>query len=128
VNGLLDVARQTYKETINDIYDTVAEYCGKIIRGGDKERSLHTQKRLILHLCSALETFGLKLKLQFDNDRAFYLDLPADKTITDLPAVFINVLKKKKSISFTTLELVSHMRNIETSSDLYFVAPKEQPC
>ncbi|SAL94820.1 hypothetical protein [Absidia glauca] len=98
VNGLLDVARQTYKETINDIYDTVAEYC---------------------------EIFGLKLKLQFDNDRAFYLDLPADKTIADLPAVFINVLKKKKSISFTTLELLQKNSRVDESlSEIYLMSDR----
>ncbi|KAI8336838.1 DNA mismatch repair protein Msh4 [Chlamydoabsidia padenii] len=98
VNGLLDVARQTYKETIEDIYDTVTEYCS---------------------------TFGLKLKLQFDNERKFYLSLPVDKDIPNLPPLFINISKKKKSMSFSSLELLQKNSRVEESlSEIYLMSDR----
>ncbi|CAO3593979.1 unnamed protein product [Absidia cylindrospora] len=98
VNGLLDVARQTYKEVIEDIYDTATEYC---------------------------DTFELNLKLQFDNERKFYLTLPADQSDMNLPSIFINVAKKKKIITFTSLELLQKNSRVEEAlTEIYMMSDR----
>ncbi|ORZ23987.1 muts domain V-domain-containing protein [Absidia repens] len=98
VNGLLDVARQTYKEVIEDIYDTATEYC---------------------------DTFELSLKLQFDNERKFYLTLPADQSDMSLPSIFINVSKKKKIITFTSLELLQKNSRVEEAlTEIYMMSDR----
>ncbi|KAI8078626.1 muts domain V-domain-containing protein [Halteromyces radiatus] len=88
VNGLLDVARQTYKEAIESIYDTATEYC---------------------------ESTKLSLKLQFDTERKFHLCLPLNALTDTLPSFFINIAKKKKTITFTSLELLQKNSRVEES-------------
>lgn len=59
-----------------------------------------------------IETSRLNIKLQFNASRGFFLTLPADQLKggeTDLPPTFINVVKKKKLYSFTTIELVKYI-------------------
>ncbi|KAI9493031.1 DNA mismatch repair protein Msh4 [Zychaea mexicana] len=100
VNGLLDVARQTYKETIEDIYELATEYT---------------------------ESSGLNIKLQFNAPKGFYLSLPADQLeeSTILPQVFINVVKKKKQYTFTTLELLQkNSRMNESLTEVYLMSDK----
>ncbi|KAI7858222.1 muts domain V-domain-containing protein, partial [Circinella umbellata] len=100
VNGLLDVARQTYKETIEDIYEMAGEYN---------------------------ETSGLNTKLQFNAPKGFYLSLPTDQVDqnTTLPEIFINVVKKKKQYIFTTLELLQkNSRLNESLAEVYLMSDK----
>lgn len=80
VNGLLDVARQTYKEAMTDALQHIAEMC---------------------------EEHGLPLQTKFDNVRQFYLRLRADELEDrNLPPIFINVYRKKDMIECQTLDLV----------------------
>ncbi|CAO3674509.1 unnamed protein product [Rhizopus stolonifer] len=80
VNGLLDVARQVYKEAIEDIYDLVTEYS---------------------------ETTELNMKLQFSSSSGFFIqmsisDISENQT---LPEKFINILQKNSRINESLAEV-----------------------
>jgi DNA mismatch repair protein MSH4 len=86
VNGLLDVARQTYKEAMTDA---------------------------LQHITDLTEEHNLPLQTKFDNARQFYLRLRAeDLEQRDLPAVFINVFRKKDNIECQTLDLLKRNQKI----------------
>jgi DNA mismatch repair protein MSH4 len=86
VNGLLDVARQTYKEAMTDA---------------------------LQHITDLTEEHNLPLQTKFDNVRQFYLRLPAEELERrDLPAVFINVFRKKNIIECQTLDLLKMNQKI----------------
>ena len=86
VNGLLDVARQTYKEAMTDA---------------------------LQHITDLAEEHNLPLQTKFDNPRQFYVRLRAeDLEARDLPAVFINVFRKKDNIECQTLELLKRNQKI----------------
>jgi DNA mismatch repair protein MSH4 len=79
INGLLDVARQTYKETMSDIYAMSKLY---------------------------EENHALPIKLQYARKEGFYLTLPIDyASKVTLPDVFVNAHKKRKQLCFSTLDL-----------------------
>lgn len=86
VNGLLDVARQTYREAMADaiqMMDDLAE-----------EHSLPIQKK-------------------FEHGRQFYIRLKEDELQNrNLPAVFINVVNKKGWIECQTLDLLKRNQKI----------------
>ncbi|PLN75258.1 muts domain V-domain-containing protein [Aspergillus taichungensis] len=79
VNTLLDVARQTYKETNMDAVDLIAQLS---------------------------KTHNLNLDLKFDTARQYYISISAAETDCYLPEIFINVYRKKKRIECQTLDLV----------------------
>lgn len=86
VNGLLDVARQTYKEAMTDA---------------------------LQHITDLAEEHNLPLQTKFDNPRQFYIRLRAeDLEARDLPAIFINVFRKKDNIECQTLELLKRNQKI----------------
>jgi DNA mismatch repair protein MSH4 len=86
VNGLLDVARQTYKEAMTDA---------------------------LQHITDLTEEHNLPLQIKFDNARQFYLRLRAEELEQrDLPAVFINVFRKKDNIECQTLDLLKRNQKI----------------
>ena len=86
VNGLLDVARQTYKESMSDALQHIADLCQE-----------HT----------------LPLQTKFDNVRQFYLRLKADELEErDLPAIFINVYRRKDMVECQTLDLLKQNQKI----------------
>jgi DNA mismatch repair protein MSH4 len=86
VNGLLDVARQTYKEAMTDA---------------------------LQHITDLTEEHNLPLQTKFDNARQFYLRLRAEELEQrDLPAVFINVFRKKDNIECQTLDLLKRNQKI----------------
>ncbi|KAF9097154.1 MutS protein msh4 [Mortierella sp. AD031] len=98
-NGLLDVARQTYKETINDIFDVVNRY---------------------------VEESGISLKIQFNVTMGYHLSTTVDQLGTkEVPLVFINVVKKGKTLTFTTLELVKKNAKLNDSmTEVYLMSDK----
>lgn len=79
VNGLLDVARQTYKEASEDAFQ---------------------------HVQALAESHDLPLECKWDQARQFYIRFPAD-ALDDrrLDSVFINVFRRKKMIECQTLDL-----------------------
>ncbi|KAG0269965.1 MutS protein msh4 [Actinomortierella ambigua] len=116
-NGLLDVARQTYKEIVNDTFELVNNY---------------------------VERYNLTLKIQFNNTMGYYLTMPADHLgqgrsgrgrgademgeggrVGELPSIFVNVVKKQKTLVFTTLELIKKNSKIEDSLvEVYLMSDK----
>jgi DNA mismatch repair protein MSH4 len=81
INGLLDVARQTYKEATADVY----------------------------HLTTALsDEHSLPLDLRFEAGRGFYLRLNSNDidSETPIPSVFVNIIKRKKYLEFQTLAIM----------------------
>ncbi|KAI1315559.1 MutS protein msh4 [Mortierella claussenii] len=98
-NGLLDVARQTYKETINDIFEAVNRY---------------------------VEEYDVGLKVQFNVTMGYYLSMTVDQHKgTELPLIFINIIKKHKTLTFTTLELIKKNAKINDSlTEVYLMSDK----
>jgi len=98
-NGLLDVARQTFKETINDIFEVVNQY---------------------------IEDSGIGLKIQFNLTMGYYLSTTTDQLDGgELALIFINVIKKGKTLTFTTLELVKKNAKINDSlTEVYLMSDK----
>ncbi|KAI6819431.1 hypothetical protein KC332_g9419 [Hortaea werneckii] len=86
VNGLLDVARQTYNEAMSDA---------------------------LQHISQLAEENNLPLQTKFDQTRQFYIRLPADELVDrNLPPVFINVYKKNNMIECQTLDLLKRNQKI----------------
>ncbi|CAO3677686.1 unnamed protein product [Umbelopsis vinacea] len=94
VCGMLDVARQIYREAVNDIYDLVAGYC---------------------------EETNMNIKVQFSERSGFYMSMASDSvTKNELPTYFINVVQRKKQLHFTTIELLQlNYRVSESLSEIY---------
>ena len=89
VNGLLDVARQTYKEAMTDA---------------------------IQHITDLAEEHNLPLQTKFDGSRQFFIRLSASELAErDLPAVFINVIRKKDWTECQTLDLLKRNQKISDS-------------
>ncbi|OJD32702.1 dna mismatch repair protein msh4 [Diplodia corticola] len=86
VSGLLDVARQAYREATEDAYQLVNELS---------------------------ETHGLSLTIKFDPARQFYIQLSAaDLEGRTLPPVFTNVHKRKGINECQTIELMKRNQKI----------------
>ncbi|KAH3873388.1 hypothetical protein DPMN_036623 [Dreissena polymorpha] len=83
INGLLDMARKTYTEIVDDITDLVQQMAA---------------------------TYSLPLKVFYSSSRGFHAQMhcgPSDSYTTDnLPAIFIKVTKFKNTLSFTTTDLI----------------------
>ncbi|KAJ3245620.1 MutS protein msh4 [Chytriomyces hyalinus] len=100
-NGLLDVARQTYRESTNDVYDLVAGYS---------------------------TTYGLPIKTNYSKSQGFTLKLnlaDLDQGPGSMPSEFINVVKTKKQATFTTLALLGFNGRInESLTEVYLMSDK----
>ncbi|EPS44503.1 hypothetical protein H072_1502 [Dactylellina haptotyla CBS 200.50] len=87
VNGLLDVARQTYKEATEDLH--------------------------ILFQTTAREYNLPSLEIKYDSQRGYYLRIPtSDIEDSPLPPVFVNAIKKKKFTECTTLDIMKQNSRI----------------
>ncbi|CAJ0749612.1 21846_t:CDS:10 [Entrophospora sp. SA101] len=95
-NGLLDVARQTYKEMVDDTFEMIEKYSEK--------NEIH-------------------LKPQFSVSTGYYLSTNIEHLgDRQLPLVFINVSKKKNLLTFTTLELIKKNTKInESLTEVYLI-------
>ncbi|KAJ1341707.1 hypothetical protein BSLG_003728 [Batrachochytrium salamandrivorans] len=90
-NGLLDVARQTFKEATSDVHELIQMYSN---------------------------TYGLPVKTTFTPSTQYQMHLTEDSITNSgkaLPAEFINVTKEKKQIVFTSLRLLSQNDRIQES-------------
>ena len=89
VNGLLDVARQTFKEATEDVHQHVSEIN---------------------------EQFGVRTETRYDNARKYYLRVN-ESTLEGrvMPDVLINCYRKKGYIECQTLDLVKLNQRIEDS-------------
>jgi len=89
VNGLLDIARQTYKEASEDAFQ---------------------------HVNAMGEEHNLLLEAKYDNVRQFYIRLPASELQErNLPPIFTNVFRKRTWIECQTLDLVKLNQKITDS-------------
>ncbi|KAF4332620.1 DNA mismatch repair MSH4 [Fusarium beomiforme] len=93
ISGMLDVARQTYKELTEDIHK---------------------------HIDALNEVHGLDANLRYDNGRKYWLRLrAADFVDRPLPDLLINVVRKKDKIECQTLDLVKlNLRLSDTSNEV----------
>ncbi|KPM34986.1 MutS 4 [Neonectria ditissima] len=93
ISGMLDVARQTYKELTEEIHK---------------------------HIDELNEAHGLDANLRFDNGRKYWLRLrAADFDDRPLPDVFIYAVRKKDKIECQTLDLVKlNLRLSDTSNEV----------
>lgn len=79
-NGLLDVSRKLYSSIMDEVSDQVT---------------------------SLAEQFDLSLDFRFDRRKGFHIrakEIGLD--MNNLPPVFINVIKKKKLVEFTTIDIM----------------------
>ncbi|KAK7427073.1 MutS protein msh4 [Neonectria magnoliae] len=93
ISGMLDVARQTYKELTEEIHK---------------------------HIDELNEVHGLDANLRFDNGRKYWLRLrAADFDDRPLPDIFIHAVRKKDKIECQTLNLVKlNLRLSDTSNEV----------
>ena len=100
VNGLLDVARQTYRESMTDAYE---------------------------HIEALREEHNLQLVTKFESARQFYLRLSAsDLEDRNLPAEFINVYRKKNNIECQTLSLLkSNQKIADAHTEVIILSDKQ---
>ncbi|KAH7402003.1 muts domain V-domain-containing protein [Phaeosphaeria sp. MPI-PUGE-AT-0046c] len=89
VNGLLDVARTTYKEASEDAYQ---------------------------HCTELSQEYELQLELKYESARHFYIRIPvAEVEGRGLPPVFTNIIRRKKYFECQTLELMKRNQKINVS-------------
>jgi DNA mismatch repair protein MSH4 len=89
LNGLLDVARTTYKEATEDAYQ---------------------------HSIELSQEYGITLDLKYEPARQFYIRIAVgDLNGRPLPPVFTNVFRKKNKIECQTLELMKRNQKITIS-------------
>ncbi|KAL8687009.1 MAG: hypothetical protein Q9218_006697 [Villophora microphyllina] len=80
VNGLLDVARQTYKEANADAYQLITDLG---------------------------QTYSIALEMKYDTARQFYIRIATSELEErNLPEVFINAFRRKTYIECQTLDLL----------------------
>ncbi|KAM0316079.1 hypothetical protein ACHAPQ_011420 [Fusarium lateritium] len=93
INGMLDVARQTYKELTEEIHK---------------------------HLEALNEVHKIEASLRYDNGRKYWLRLrAADFDDRPIPQLLINVVRKKDMIECQTLDLVKlNLRLSDTSNEV----------
>ncbi|KNG49018.1 dna mismatch repair protein muts [Stemphylium lycopersici] len=89
VNGLLDVARTTYKEATEDAYH---------------------------HSTELSQEFDIRLDLKFETARQFYIKIAMSELEGKvLPPVFTNVIRRKNNIECQTVELMKRNQKINVS-------------
>lgn len=89
VNGLLDVARQTYSEASADVCQMIE---------------------------NLNEEHQLPLQVMYDNSRQYYIRLPVvELENRPLPPVFINVFRKQKNIECQTIDIMKQNQKIMDS-------------
>ncbi|KAK8244011.1 DNA mismatch repair protein MutS [Phyllosticta capitalensis] len=85
-NGLLDVARQAYREASDDVYHHVRELA---------------------------ETHELALDIKYDTARQFYIQFDiSDMENRAMPATFTNIHKKKNKVECQTVEMMKRNQKV----------------
>ncbi|KAL7809729.1 DNA mismatch repair protein [Trichoderma gracile] len=93
ISGMLDVARQTYRELTEVIH---------------------------AHSAEVSEDYRVAASLRFDNRRMYWFRIPTvDLDMDSIPPEFINVIPKKSHIECQTLDLVKlNQRLLDTSNEI----------
>lgn len=112
INGLLDVARTTYKEASEDAYQHSTELSGK---------SRSTRQWALSHTYT--EGHDIQLDLKYENGRQFYIRISkAELEGKPLPPVFTNIIRRKNFIECQTLELMKRNQKVVVLSVEYLSA------
>ncbi|KAG5947517.1 hypothetical protein E4U53_006413 [Claviceps sorghi] len=93
ISGMLDVARQTYKELTEEIH---------------------------LHVQEVERDVGTPIALKYDNGRKYWLSVKSvARDVDQIPAVFINVVGKKNGIECQTMQLMKlNVRLSDTANEI----------
>ena len=98
INGMLDVARRTYTEIVDDISSTILAY------------SEETQ---------------LPMRSAFSSNKDFHIQLqlaPGTTEVPPLPPQFIKVTKSKNRMLFTTQQLIHYNNRVKDSlNEIYLI-------
>nr|XP_006819740.1 PREDICTED: mutS protein homolog 4-like [Saccoglossus kowalevskii] len=99
INGLLDVARRTYTEIVDDIAEMVKQLS---------------------------EKYSLPLKISYNGTRGFFIQMYAgrDNSVSpaDMPPVFVKVVRVKSTLNFTTPDLIKMNDRInESMNEIYLM-------
>lgn len=98
INGMLDVARRTYTEIVDDISSTILAY------------SEETQ---------------LPMRSAFSSNKDFHIQLqlaPGTTEVPPLPPQFIKVTKSKNRMLFTTQQLIHYNNRVKESlNEIYLI-------
>lgn len=105
VSGLLDVARQTFKEATEDVHQHVSSINGT-------SRAIYVN----LFLMSMAEVYELQVETRFENIRKYYLSVPESEFDgRPIPDILINRYRKRGFIECQTIELMKLNQRIEDS-------------
>lgn len=108
VSGLLDVARQTFKEATADVHQHVTELNGRI------HYSLPDFERLLILVIT--EICQMQAETRYDNSRLYWLRISeSDFDGRPLPNVLVNRIRKKGYIECQTLDHMKFNQKIEDS-------------
>ena len=103
-SGLLDIARRTYTELVDDIACELLNL-PKSLSLGDSCIALSA---LVKQLA---EQHQLPLKVAYNGSRGFFIQMHTSSggsvTSDSLPSVFMKVVKARSTVSFTTEDLVT---------------------
>ncbi|XP_052072312.1 mutS protein homolog 4-like [Mytilus californianus] len=88
INGLLDVARTTYTEVVDDVSNLVKQLA---------------------------EEYCLPLKTSYNTTRGFYIQLYSKDKDDNLPGIFMKVTKQRTTLSFTCADLIKLNDRIKQS-------------
>ena len=96
-NSLLDVARQTYKEATDDVYELQKQYS---------------------------DLMGFPIKLEFSLSTGFYLKMSGDQLgDEELLEDFINIVHRKGYLTCTTLKIMSQNERLkESQTEIYLMS------
>lgn len=112
ISGMLDVARQTYRE----LTEVIHKYSDEVSGMGRYQRPF--KKTKLTNMC--IEDYRVAATLKFDNRRMYWFRIPTvDLDIESIPEDFINVIPKKNHIECQTLDLVKlNQRLLDTSNEI----------
>ncbi|XP_077981944.1 mutS protein homolog 4-like [Glandiceps talaboti] len=99
INGLLDVARRTYTEIVDDIAEMVKQLS---------------------------EKYNLPLKIGYNSTRGFFIQMYSGRdniiSVADLPTEFVKVTRVKSTLNFTTADLIKMNDRInESLNEIYLM-------
>ncbi|KAE8448296.1 hypothetical protein EG329_009540 [Mollisiaceae sp. DMI_Dod_QoI] len=107
VSGLLDVARQTFKEATEDVHHHVTDI---------NRQSTPSKLSIDVRNLHSAERFEMQAETRYENSRRYYLRLPeSDFDGRTIPDILVNRYRKKGLIECQTLDLMKLNKRIEDS-------------
>ncbi|XP_062517164.1 mutS protein homolog 4-like [Corticium candelabrum] len=97
INGLLDIARRTYTELVDDIATLVKQLA---------------------------EQHQLPLRVTYNASRGFFIQMSTSGATADsLPSVFLKIVKSRSTLNFTTEDLIKLNDRVAASlTDIYLIS------